>query len=150
MANSDPTETPTALANLPQEHPIHTTHRHINWLLISFSALSVVFLVTTLILTKFIPSDVNSTVWTKAIAVVIVSALYFFFAYKLRQGKYWAYRRLRLTSIFGTLGIIYIVVAPDKYPLWARAELAVQGLILLGLAWVITRPHVREAFDAQR
>lgn len=125
---------------------MHMTHRHINWLLLTFSGLSVVFLITTVALAEYIPRDVNSTVWSRAVTVLIISALYFFFAYKLRQGKRWAYTRLRITSFVGAIGIIAIVTLPGQYPVWARAELALQGLVLMGLAWVLTRPHVRSMF----
>ena len=87
----------------------------------------------------------QQTVWSRVAGVLIVSLVYLFVAYRLRQGKRGAYRRVIMISIFGMVGIIYLLVA-GNYPIWMRVEQVLQGLVLAALLWSVLRPEVRARF----
>ncbi|PRX60252.1 hypothetical protein B0I32_11719 [Nonomuraea fuscirosea] len=44
-----------------------------------------------------------------------------------------------------------LTLLPDTpYPMWVRVEQAIQGVVLIALAWTLTRPAVRTHLRAVR
>ncbi|MEV0163861.1 hypothetical protein [Nonomuraea fuscirosea] len=51
----------------------------------------------------------------------------------------------------GSVGIAVLTLLPDTpYPMWVRVEQAIQGVVLIALAWTLTRPAVRTHLRAVR
>lgn len=134
------------LVSLSPDNPLHIINRRLNLLLIAFCILSLVLLASTILLANIDPAVINSTVWGRAIAEVMIAAAYFFYAYLWRKGKFWGYWRLLSTSGLGALSIISIVVLPGEYPLWIRVEQVFHGVVLGLIVWLLLRPMVRRHF----
>lgn len=111
-------------------------------LLIGFLAMSVLLAIATFLLRD----HVRGAVWIRVSLLLVASPLYLWIANRMAAGRRWAYVRLRLLSIFGAAGIALLVTLPGPYPGWMRAEQAVQGLILLALAIVVSGRAVRSRF----
>ncbi|KAB8191066.1 hypothetical protein FH608_031040 [Nonomuraea phyllanthi] len=116
-----------------------------------FAVLSAGLVAATALLHFVAPSLVNPTVWIRAVGVLVLSLLYLRWAARLRGGSRRVYRRLLWVSVAGSLGIAALALLPGTpYPAWVRVEQAVQGVILLALAWVLTRPAVRAHLEPAR
>lgn len=83
--------------------------------------------------------------WTKLVAMVLVSAIYIWRAYSLRRGSRGAYVRLYYICIAGLLGIAYLIFAM-QYPVWMRVEQGLQAVVLIALIYAVSRPEVRARF----
>jgi hypothetical protein len=83
-------------------------------------------------------------IWTRVIGNVVASIVYAFLVRALLRGRRWAYRRVVLLGIIGIVGLIYIQFTP--YPVWMRAEQALQAVVLAGLLYFVLRPDVRSHF----
>jgi hypothetical protein len=109
-----------------------------------FTILSAGLVAATAVLSVANPSAVNPIVWIRAVGVLVLALLCLRWAVQLRRGSRSAYRRLLWVSIAGSLGIAALALLPNTpYPLWVRVEQAVQGLVLLALAWTLSRPAIR-------
>jgi hypothetical protein len=116
--------------------------RLVNRLLVGFLAMSVLLAAVTFVLRDHVPS----TVWGRVIGLLVASPLYLLFANRMAAGRRWAYVRLRVLSVLGTVGIAVLVALPGLYPVWMRAEQAAQGVVLLALAVVVSRPALKSRF----
>ncbi|HEX5401261.1 MAG TPA: hypothetical protein VFX16_03055 [Pseudonocardiaceae bacterium] len=91
----------------------------------------------------------QSALWTKLVATVLVAGLYIWRAYALRRGSRGAYLRLYYICIAGILGIAYLILA-GQYPVWMRVEQALQAVVLVALLAAVSRKEVRYRFAKQR
>ncbi|GII32468.1 hypothetical protein [Planotetraspora mira] len=85
----------------------------------------------------------DPVVWIRAAGVLLLALLSLRWAARMRDGARSAWLRMLWVSVVGPIGIAALVLLPGPYPMWARVEQAVQGLLLLGVAWSVTRPQVR-------
>lgn len=116
-----------------------------------FAVLSAGLVAATAVLSMVAPSAVNPVVWIRAAGVLVLSLLCVRWAARLRDGSRSAYRRLLWVSVAGSLGIAALALLPGTpYPVWVRVEQAVQGVVLLALAWTLTRPAVRAHLEPAR
>jgi hypothetical protein len=116
-----------------------------------FAVLSAGLVAATALLSVVDPAVVNPVVWIRAVGVLALAGLSLRWAAQLDRGSRGAYRRLLWVSVAGSIGIALLALLPDSpYPLWVRVEQAVQGLVLLALAWTLTRPAVRASIRSGR
>jgi hypothetical protein len=116
--------------------------RLVTRLLLGFLAMSVLLAVVTFVLRD----HVQGAVWGRVIGLLVASPLYLFFAARMAAGRRWAYVRLRVLSVIGTIGITLLVSLPGPYPVWMRVEQGAQGVLLLVLAVVLAQPAIRGRF----
>ncbi|HEY4018552.1 MAG TPA: hypothetical protein VGM75_07690 [Pseudonocardiaceae bacterium] len=91
-----------------------------------------------------------TSLWSRLIGSVIVSAVYIWRAFALRRGSRGAYIRLYYIAIIGIIGIAYLIFVSTQYPVWMRVEQVLQALVLVGLLIAVSRPAVRDRFAKQR
>ncbi len=116
-----------------------------------FSVLSAALVVATAVLQFVSPSLVKPVVWIRAIGVLVLSLLALRWTARVHEGHRGAYRRLLWVSVAGSVGIAVLTLLPDTpYPMWVRVEQAIQGVVLITLAWTLTRPAVRTHLRAVR
>ena len=123
-----------------------TLCRVVNRLLIGFLVMSVLLAAVTFLLRDHVPG----AAWGRVIGLLVASPLYLLVANRMAAGRRWAYRRLRVLSVLGTVGIAVLVSVPGPYPVWMRVEQGVQGLILLALAVVMAQPAIKSRFRRAR
>lgn len=166
-----PTAPPVTLPPDPAAQPMDSALRLVIALMFVNLGLSVVLTILLLIFNKSIvdfqlahtqiPADADPTeiaalrsaltsaLWGRLAGVVLVSALYVWRAYALRQGKRGAYLRLIWICVIGLAGIVYLIAAA-QYPVWMRVEQVLQGLVLIALLFAVTRKPVRDRFAKQQ
>ena len=162
---------PVQLPPDPGAQPVDTALRRVIILMFVNLGLSVVTTVITLFLHDsvlnyqlahtHIPADatpaqihaihqaLESALWSKLVATVVVAGLYIWRAYALRRGSRGAYVRLYYICILGIVGIAYLILA-GQYPVWMRVEQGLQALVLVGLLLAVSRKEVRNRFAKQR
>ncbi|HEX4721445.1 MAG TPA: hypothetical protein VH333_02945 [Pseudonocardiaceae bacterium] len=91
----------------------------------------------------------QTALWSKLVATVLVAGLYIWRAYALRRGSRRAYLRLYYLCILGIVGIAYLILA-GQYPVWMRIEQGLQAVVLVGLLLAVSRKEVRYRFAKQR
>jgi hypothetical protein len=91
----------------------------------------------------------QAAVWSRVVAVLVVSGFYIWRAFALRRGSRRAYLRLIWICVIGLLGIVYLIAAA-QYPVWMRVEQVLQGLVLIALLVAVTRKEVRYRFVKPR
>ncbi|HKS45986.1 MAG TPA: hypothetical protein VJT49_12915 [Amycolatopsis sp.] len=91
----------------------------------------------------------ESALWSKLGATVLVSALYIWRAYALRRGSRGAYVRLYYICIAGLIGVVYLILA-GQYPVWMRVEQGLQAVVLVALIFAVSRKEVRNRFAKPR
>jgi hypothetical protein len=91
-----------------------------------------------------------TSLWSRLVGSVIVSAVYIWRAFALRRGSRGAYLRLYYIAIIGLVGIAYLIFVSTQYPVWMRVEQVLQALVLVGLLIAVSRPAVRDRFAKQR
>jgi hypothetical protein len=94
---------------------------------------------------EHVRGGLTATLWMRPIPVFAVSLLYIWIAKRFREGKRRAYIRIRIISIIGLAGAVYLIVSA-QYPLWLRAVEGVQALVLVALVIAVNRPVIRRAF----
>jgi peptidoglycan/LPS O-acetylase OafA/YrhL len=119
--------------------------RTIRRLLLAYLAVSVAAVVA-IVLMRNDSTEVDSTVWTRGIIVAVTAALLLLFAARAAQGSRSAYRRLRILSIITVAVIVAIVAAPGALPAWMKIEQGVCGLIMAGVAVLVSQPRLRALF----
>jgi hypothetical protein len=119
--------------------------RAIRRLLLAYLAVSVAAVVA-IVLMRNDSTEVDSTVWTRGIIVAVTAALLLLFAARAAQGSRSAYRRLRIISIITVAVIVAIVAAPGALPAWMKIEQGVCGLIMAGVAVLVSQPRLRALF----
>jgi hypothetical protein len=166
-----PSAPPVQLPPDPGAQPVDSALRLVIILMFVNLGLSVLTTIITLILHDSVlnyeiahshlppdasPAEVNmirqtlqTSLWTKLGATVLVSALYIWRAYALRRGSRRAYLRLYYICIAGLIGIVYLIVA-GQYPVWMRVEQGLQAVVLIALIIAVSRKEVRTRFAKQR
>jgi hypothetical protein len=91
----------------------------------------------------------ETALWTKLGATVLVAGLYIWRAYALRRGSRGAYLRLYYICVAGLIGIAYLILA-GQYPVWMRVEQGLQAVVLIALLVAVSRKEVRYRFAKQR
>ncbi|HEY3748280.1 MAG TPA: hypothetical protein VGL80_03700 [Pseudonocardiaceae bacterium] len=91
----------------------------------------------------------QTALWSRLVATVLVAALYIWRAYALRRGSRGAYLRLYYICVAGIIGIAYLILA-GQYPVWMRVEQALQAVVLVALLLAVSRKEVRNRFAKQR
>lgn len=117
-----------------------------NRLLVGFLVMSVLLAAVTFVLRDHVPG----AAWGRVVGLLVASPLYLLFANRMAAGRRWAYVRLRLLSVLGTVGIVALVSVPGPYPVWMRVEQGAQGVVLLALAVVLAQPAVKARFARPR
>lgn len=87
----------------------------------------------------------QTALWVKLGATVLVAALYIWRAYALRRGSRRAYLRLYYICIAGLVGIAYLILG-GQYPVWMRVEQGLQAVVLVVLLIAVSRRGVRDRF----
>jgi hypothetical protein len=88
----------------------------------------------------------QSALWVKLGATVLVSAFYIWRAYALRRGSRGAYLRLYYICVAGLIGVAYLLFT-SQYPVWMRVEQGLQAVVLAGLLIAVSRGPVRRRFS---
>jgi hypothetical protein len=114
-------------------------------LLLAYLAVSVVALVA-IVLMRNHPAEVNSTAWVRGIIVAVTAPLLMLFAAQAARGSRGAYRRLRIISIVTVVAIAAIVATPGALPTWMKIEQGACGLIMAGVAVLVSQPRLRALF----
>lgn len=91
----------------------------------------------------------ETALWTKLGASVLVAGLYIWRAFALRRGSRGAYIRLYYICILGIVGIAYLIFG-GQYPVWMRVEQGLQAVVLVALLIAVSRKEVRYRFAKQR
>jgi cytochrome bd-type quinol oxidase subunit 2 len=130
-------------------HPRTTrAFRAVQRLLVGYLGLSLVTLALVVVLRNH-SDDVDSAVWTRAIAVVATALLLCAVSARAARGSRGAYRRLRIISIVTVVAIALIIVLPGTFPVWMKVDQGLCGLIMLGVAVVTNSSHLRELFASR-
>jgi hypothetical protein len=119
--------------------------RTIQRFLLAYLAVSVAALVA-IVLMRNDAAEVNATAWIRGTIVAVSAALLLLFAARAAQGSRSAYRRLRIISIVTVVAIVAIVAAPGALPAWMKIEQGVCGLIMAGVAVLVSQPRLRALF----
>jgi len=112
---------------------------------LGISALAVVAIV----LLRHHQAEVNSAVWTHGILVAASALVTFGLAVRAARGSRGAFRRLRIGSPVIVVAIAVIIALPGSFPLWMKAEQGVAGLLMIGVAVLVNRSHLRSLFAAK-
>jgi hypothetical protein len=169
--NPLPSAPPVQLPPDPAAQPVDTALRLVIILMFVNLGLSVLTTIITLILHDSVlnyelahsqlppdasPAEVDAvrhalqtSLWGKLAATVLVSALYIWRAYALRRGSRGAYLRLYYICIAGLIGIAALILG-GQYPVWMRVEQGLQAVVLVALIVAVSRPQVRNRFAKQR
>ncbi|MEE1788765.1 hypothetical protein PUR71_38570 [Streptomyces sp. SP17BM10] len=94
------------------------------------------------------PDLVNVAVWIRGSAVAASSLITLVLAAKAAGGSTGAFRRLRIISTAMLVAIVVIIAMPGTFPLWMKAEQALCGALLLGVAVILNGRHLRTLFAA--
>ncbi|MFD7586402.1 hypothetical protein ACFV84_13395 [Kitasatospora sp. NPDC059811] len=119
--------------------------RTIRRLVFAYLGLSVVTLAAAYALRDH-PDLVNPAVWIRGSLVVASAVVTSLFTTRAARGSRAAYRRLRIISAVMIAAIVVIICVPGTFPFWMKAEQALCGLVLAGVAAVINGRHLRTLF----
>ncbi|MFF3005210.1 hypothetical protein ACFVTF_20635 [Kitasatospora sp. NPDC057940] len=119
--------------------------RTIRRLVSAYLGLSVVTLAAAYALRDH-PDLVNQAVWIRGTLVVASAVATYLFTTRAARGSHAAYRRLRIISAVMIAAIVVIICVPGTFPFWMKAEQALCGLVLAGVAAVINGRHLRTLF----
>lgn len=112
---------------------------------LGISALAVVAIV----LLRHHPAEVNSAVWAHGIVVAASALVAFGLAVRAARGSRRAFRRLRIGSAVIVVAIAVTIALPGSFPLWMKAEQGVAGLLMIAIAVLVNRSHLRSLFAAK-
>jgi hypothetical protein len=93
--------------------------------------------------------QLSVTLWTRPIPIAIVALVYVWVARALHRGSRRAYLRVRLVSVIGLVGVVYLLVS-GAYPGWLRVVEVLQIVPLAALVVMANRPVLRTAFARNR
>ncbi len=88
----------------------------------------------------------QSALWARLAAMVLVSCLYIWRAHALRNGSRGAYLRLYYICVGGLVGVGYLL-STGHYPIWMRVEQGAQAVVLALLLVAVSRRPVRRRFS---
>lgn len=94
------------------------------------------------------PDLVNVAVWIRGSAVAASSVITLVLAVKAAGGSTGAFRRLRIISTAMLVAVVVIIAMPGTFPFWMKAEQALCGALLLGVAVILNGRHLRTLFAA--
>ncbi|MCU1477228.1 MAG: hypothetical protein JWQ64_1921 [Subtercola sp.] len=117
----------------------------ITWLLAVEFVLGITALAIALVLTLN-GQSVSWPVWFRGVVVLGITTTLFYFAWRAREGYYWAYSRLRLFSKIFPVITLVIAAIPGLYPLWMVTEQILFSLVLIGVADYLSSDHMRQVF----
>lgn len=162
---------PVQLPPDPGTQPVDTALRRVIILMFVNLGLSVLTTIITLFLHNSVlsyqlahahipanatPAEINTihqalqtALWSRLAATVLVAAFYIWRAYALRRGSRGAYLRLYYICVAGIVGIAYLILA-GQYPVWMRVEQGLQAVVLVALLLAVSRKEVRNRFAKQR
>jgi hypothetical protein len=83
--------------------------------------------------------------WDRPLLVLIVSAFYLFAAKRLRNGERGLYKRVRIVSALGLVGVGWLLFS-GAYPVWLRPVQVLQLVALAFLVVTVNRPSVKALF----
>jgi len=86
-------------------------------------------------------SAIRSTPYIRAAVNVLVGVFYIFLIIRLRQGRWWAWRRMVWLSGAGSLGIVFLLTQP--YTGIFKVEQVIQLLVLLSIGACTLHPLTR-------
>lgn len=95
--------------------------------------------------TEALRQQLSVTLWTRPIPIAIVALVYVWVARALHRGSRRAYLRVRLVSVIGLVGVVYLLVS-GEYPGWLSAVEILQLIPLGALVVMANRPIMRTAF----
>ena len=128
------------------DHPeTRTALRRLKLLVRGYLTVSVVTLVAIVLLRNH-SGVVNSAVWIRGTIVVASALVTTALTARAARGSRGAYRRLRIISAVMVVAIVAIIAAPGPFPLWMKADQAVCGLALIGVAVIANGPRLRSLF----
>ena len=139
------TSTPSAALDHPRTTAAFRTVKLLAGGYLAISALAVVAIV----LLRHHPAEVNPSVWTHGIVVAASALVAFGLAVRTARGSRRAFLRLRIASAVIVVAIAVIIALPGSFPLWMKAEQGVAGLLMLGIAVLVNRGHLRSLFAAK-
>lgn len=139
------TSTPSAALDHPRTTAAFRTVKLLAGGYLAISALAVVAIV----LLRHHPAEVNPSVWTHGIVVAASALVAFGLAVRTARGSRRAFLRLRIASAVIVVAIAVIIALPGSFPLWMKAEQGVAGLLMLGIAVLVNRGHLRSLFAAE-
>jgi hypothetical protein len=134
------------LSTLTPDSPLQAISTHVTQLVVGFFGLSVGFFVLAAVADAYRPDSVSIYVWGRAITELVLGVAYFLFAYLWRQGKFWGYLRMLMTSALAAVSTLSVVVLAGSYPWWLRLEQCIQLGVVAILLYLLTRPEVRRWF----
>lgn len=89
---------------------------------------------------------VSGLVWWRLVVIFGIATTLFYFLWRARLGWWWAYSRLSLFSIVFPVIAVATCLVPGLYPTWMVVEQLAFSTVLLVVRWVLTRPHLRQAY----
>lgn len=93
---------------------------------------------------------VGWAVYFRSFVVLAMTLTLFYFAWRARQGYYWAYSRLRLFSRIFPVVTLVIAAIPGLYPLWMIIEQIIFSVLLIGVGDFLTSDHMRDTFPSPK
>jgi len=90
--------------------------------------------------------DLSWAVWFRSTVVLFITLSLYVFAWRAELGYYWAFARLRLFSRIFPVVTIVVASLPHLYPTWMVVEQYVFSALMVGVAVVLSGPHLREVF----
>ena len=115
------------------------------WLLVAGFLLGVASVVVAAVLTLQ-GQDVGIPVWGRCLVVLGITATLFYFAWRARLGRYWAYRRMQLFSRIFPIVALVLAAIPGLYPVWIVTEQIVFAMLLIGVSDYLQTDYMRAAF----
>ncbi len=119
--------------------------RVIKRLLLGYLGVGIAALAAVILLRNH-PAEVNGPAWVRSIIVVATALILLSAATLAGRGSRGAFLRLRVISIVTTVAIVVIVALPGTFPVWLKAEQAVCGVIMLGVAVLANSRGARARF----
>ena len=122
--------------------------RAIKRLLLGYLGIGIAALMAVILLRNH-PAEVNGAAWVRSIIVVATALILLSTATLAGRGSRGAFWRLRIISIVTTVAIVVIVVLPGTFPAWLKAEQAVCGVIMRGVALLANGRAARARFTVR-
>jgi len=97
--------------------------------------------IVALIALHYHPAQASQEAWVHGIIVAAMSLLMTRFAMGTIQGKDRMLLRLRITSTIMIIAIAITSAIPGDFPVWMKIEQSVCGLLLIALAFVLSRKN---------
>ena len=136
---------PTPSSELLEHPETRAALRRLTLLVRGYLTISVATLAA-IVLLRDHSGVVNSAVWIRGTIVVISALVTTALAARAARGSRGSYRRLRIISAVMVVAIVAIIAIPGPFPLWMKADQAVCGLALIGVAVIANGARLRSLF----